>query len=165
MPLSTNTGVGTEGFRTGWHYKVHQYGTTPMPRCSRQLLICWSFPLLVLSGGCRAQPECDSIETRDAVLHFISEDGNNPLLDYAARNSTVNRDHTPSATPSSNAAPLYQLGQRIVTTSMSKDKQTLKCSGPLSVAVGDLKATKEVNFTVQQSKDGKLSVSVEPFQF
>ena len=131
------------------------------PPCSRRLLVCWSFPLLVLSSGCRAQPECDSIETRDAVLHFVSEDRNNPLLDYAARNSTANKGHTPS----SNFAPLYQLGQRLVTTSTSKDKQTLKCSGPLSVAVGDLKATKEVNFTVQQSKDGKLSVSVEPFQF
>jgi hypothetical protein len=132
---------------------------------SRRLLLCWSFPLLVLSGGCRAQPECDSIETRDAVLHFISEDRNNPLLDYAARNSTVNKDHTAGATSSGSTAPLYHLGQRMVTTSTSKDKQTLRCSGPLSVSLGDLKATKEVNFTVQQSKDGKLSVSVEPFQF
>ena len=29
---------------------------------------------------------------------------------------------------------------------------------------GDTKASKEVNFTVQQS-DGKVAVSVEPFQF
>ena len=113
--------------------------------------------MLVLSSGCSAQPECDSIETRDAVLHFISEDRNNPLLDYAARNST--------AESMKNAQPLYLLGQRMVTTSTSRDKRTLRCSGPLSVAVGDLKATKEVNFTVQQSLDGKLSVSVEPFQF
>ena len=136
-------------------------------RC-RRLLVYWIFPLLVLSSGCHAQPECDSIETRDAVLHFISEDRNNPLLDYAARNSTANkgsRDRTSGATPSENTAPLYQLGQRMVTTSASKDKLTLKCSGPLSVSVGDLKATKEVNFTVQQSNDGRLSVSVEPFQF
>jgi hypothetical protein len=136
-------------------------------RC-RRLLVCWIFPWLVLSSGCHAQPECNSVETRDAVLHFILEDRNNPLLDYAARNSTANRDspdRTSGATPSENTAPLFQLGQRMVTTSTSKDKLTLKCSGALSVAVGDLKATKEVNFTVQQSKDGKLSVSVEPFQF
>lgn len=126
-----------------------------MPPCRSRLLVCLSFPLLVFSSACRAEPECDSIETRDAVLHFISEDRNNPLLDYAARNSTEK----------SKEKPLYQLGQRMVTTSTSRDKRTLKCSGPLSVAVGDLKATKEVNFTVQQSSDGKLSVSVEPFQF
>src|ERR1700750_3293726 len=122
------------------------------PRRSR-LLVYLSFPLLVFSSGCRAQPECDSIETRDAVLRFISEDRNNPLLDYAARNSTTKSKET----------PLYQLGQRMVTRSASNNERTLKCSGPLSVAVGDLKATKEVIFTVQQSLDGKLSVSVEPF--
>jgi hypothetical protein len=53
----------------------------------------------------------------------------------------------------------------MVTTSTSKDKRTLQCSGGISVAVGDLKATKEINFTVQRSSDGKLSVSVAPFQF
>lgn len=93
------------------------------------------------------------------MLQFISDDRNNPLLDYATRTSTANKDSAESA------KPLYQLGQRMVTTSTSKDKLTLKCSGPLSVAVNDLKATKEVNFTVQQSPDGKISVSVDPFQF
>jgi hypothetical protein len=126
-----------------------------MPSCRNCLVVCLSVPLLAFSGSCSAQPECDSIETRDAVLHFISEDRNNPLLDYAAKNSTTK----------SKERPLYQLGQRMVTTSTSGDKRTLKCSGPLSVAVGDLKATKEVIYTVQQSPDGKLSVSVEPFQF
>jgi hypothetical protein len=31
--------------------------------------------------------------------------------------------------------------------------------------VGDTKASKKIDFTVQQSSDGKLSVSVAPFQF
>jgi hypothetical protein len=123
--------------------------------CRNRLLVC-SIPLLVFSSSCHAQPECDSIETRNAVLRFISEERNNPLLDYAAKNSSAGKE---------SPVPLYQLGQRMVTTSTSKDKLTLKCSGPLSVAVSDLKATKEVNFTVQQTSDGKLSVSVEPFQF
>jgi hypothetical protein len=34
---------------------------------------------------------------------------------------------------------------------------------PLSVIYGDIKASKEVNFTVQQASDGKVSVSVAPF--
>jgi len=33
------------------------------------------------------------------------------------------------------------------------------------VTVGQTKASKEVDFTVQQASDGKTSVSVEPFQF
>jgi hypothetical protein len=115
------------------------------------------FAVTHFPSGCGAQPECDSIETRKAVLQFISEDRNNPLLDYAARNSTTKVTES--------TKPLYQLGQRMVTTSTSRDKLTLKCSGAPSAAVGNLKATKEVNFTVQQTKDGKLSVSVGPFQF
>ena len=46
-----------------------------------------------------------------------------------------------------------------------QDKLTVKCSGGISAAVGDIKATKEITFTVQQSSDGKISVSVDPFQF
>jgi hypothetical protein len=53
----------------------------------------------------------------------------------------------------------------MITTSTSNNKRTLRCSGSLSVTVGDTKASKEVNFTVQQSSDGKIAVSVDPFQF
>ena len=56
---------------------------------------------------------------------------------------------------------MYLLGHEL----NQRRQRTLKCSGAISVAVGDLKATKEVNFTVQQSSDGKKSVSVAPFQF
>jgi hypothetical protein len=96
------------------------------------------------------------LDTRNAVLQFISGDRDNQLKNYAAGQSTA---------PPEGTRPLYQLGQRIVTTSTSTDKHTLKCSGALSAAVGDTKATKEVTFTVQQTSDGKLSVSVDPFQF
>jgi hypothetical protein len=129
-------------------------------------------PFLMLLTGCDAKPECDSIETRSAVLNIISSDHGNPLVDYAARNSTLNKDDTKKPASEENKSagsdsmkPLYLLGQKIVTTSTSKDKRTLQCSGGISVAVGDLKATKEVNFTVQKSSDGKISVSVAPFQF
>ncbi|MBR1237896.1 MULTISPECIES: hypothetical protein [unclassified Bradyrhizobium] len=129
-------------------------------------LICWILPFLVVSSGCIAAPECDSIETRKAVLQFVLGDGNNPLVTYAAKNSTAGKA-SPDATSqhSKSEKPLYQLGQRIVTTSTSKDKLTVKCSGGISAAVGDIKATKEVTFTVQQSSDGQTSVSVDPFQF
>lgn len=128
-----------------------------MPGHCNRLVVCGGFSFLVFLTGCGAKTECDSIETRNAVLRFISEDRNNPLIDYAARNS--------NSQSRQDVKPLYQLGQRLVAAEKTKDKSTLKCSGGLSVSVGDFKATKEVNFTVQQLPDGKMSVSVEPFQF
>jgi hypothetical protein len=130
------------------------------------------FPFLIFLNGCNAKPECDSIETRSAVLQIISDDHDNPLVAYAARNSTANKDRSgklgsdaAKAANSDSAKPLYVLGEKIVTTSTKDDKRTLQCSGAISVSVGDLKATKEVNFTVQQSSSGKISVSVAPFEF
>ena len=133
--------------------------------------VFWSFPFLIFLSGCGAKPECDSFETRNTVLKIVSDDHNNALATYAAKNSTAVKEK--SATPTSEAeksanlenTPLYLLGEKIVTTSTSADKRTLKCSGSISVTVGDTKASKEVNFTVQQSSDGKITVSVDPFQF
>jgi hypothetical protein len=121
---------------------------------------------LILLSGCDAKPECDSFETRNAVLQIVSDDHNNALVKYAAKNSTMaqSSDSTSEA-EKSKQQPFYHLGEKIVTTSTSEDKRTLKCSGSVSATVGDTKASKEVNFTVQQSSDGKVSVSVAPFQF
>jgi hypothetical protein len=79
-----------------------------------------------------------SLETRKAVLDIVSDDHHNPLVEFAAKNSTAKA---------------------------SPDKRTLQCSGAISAGVGDVKASKEIGFTVQRSADGKLSVSVTPFQF
>jgi hypothetical protein len=132
-------------------------------------MVFWSLPFLILLGGCEAKPECDSFETRNAVLQAVSDDHNNALGRYAAKNSTTANSTTASdgsaEAEKSKQQPLYLLGEKIVTTSTSEDKRTLKCSGAISVAVGDTKASKEVNFTVQRSSDGKVSVSVAPFQF
>lgn len=131
-------------------------------------LACWTFPLLIISTGALAKPACDSIETRKAVLQYFEGDAQNPLVEYAIKNASPGkeaRQAKPKNAGQANTRPLYVLGERIVTASKSRDKLTLKCSGPLSVAVSDIKATKELIFTVQQAKDGKLSVSVEPFQF
>lgn len=131
----------------------------------RSLVFC-SVPILFISSGCIAAPECDTIETRKAVLDFVSGDGSNPLVTYAAKNSTAGQEAAAGISPNPESKkPLYQLGQKIVTTSTSKDKLTVKCSGGISAAVDDTKATKEVTFTVQQSSDGKISVSVDPFKF
>jgi len=139
-----------------------------MPHARDRSLI-WCLPFLILLGGCEARPECDSSETRLAVLQTVSDDHRNPLATYAAQNPNVAKEK--SSTPASQAEkssdlkkPLYALGDKIVTTSTSPDKRTLRCSGSISATVGNTKASKEVDFTVQQS-DGKISVSVDPFQF
>ena len=138
----------------------------PVLHFVRQSLVCWSLAFLVASSGCMASPACDSIETRKAVLDTMLSDGTNPLARFAAGNSTAGkRAPGGNSKNSESEKPLYQLGQKIVTTSTSKDKLTVKCSGGISAAVGGINATKEVTFTVQQSAQGKISVSVDPFEF
>jgi hypothetical protein len=137
-----------------------------MPHFPKRSIVFWSCSFLIFLSGCSAKPECDSFETRDAVLKNVSDDHKNALGKYAAENSTTAK---PSDASSESAKvrrqPLYLLGEKIVTTSTSKDKRTLTCSGSMSVTVGDTKASKEIDFTVQQLSDGKISVSVTPFQF
>jgi hypothetical protein len=123
-----------------------------------RLLVLWSLPIVISLSGCDAKPECDSPETRKAVLDIVSDDHRNPLVEFAAKNSTAK-------VSLENNRPLYLLGEKIVTTSSANEKRTLQCSVAISVTVGDTKASKEVEFAVQKSADGKLSVSVTPFQF
>ncbi|MBR0823000.1 hypothetical protein [Bradyrhizobium liaoningense] len=124
---------------------------------NRLHLFC-SVPIFLFLASCDAKPECDSPETRKAILDIVSDDHRNPLVEFAARNSTAK-------VSLENNKPLYLLGEKIVTTSSSNQKRTLQCSGAISVTVGDVKASKEIEFSVQKSGDGKLSVSVTPFQF
>lgn len=137
-----------------------------MPYFRKRPTVSWSLPFLIFLSGCTAKPECDTFEARNAVLKTISDDHNNALGKYAAENSTTAKPSDPSTESEKlRGQPQYVLGEKIVTTSTSKDKRTLTCSGALSVMVGDTKASKEVNFTVQQASDGKITVSVDPFQF
>jgi hypothetical protein len=135
-----------------------------MPNFRRRPTVFWIFPFLILVG-CDAKPECNSFETRNAVLKTISEDHRNALVEYAAKGSNATKfSDASSEAEKSKQQPQYVLGEKVATTSTSADKRTLKCSGSISATVGDTKASKEVNFTVQES-DGKVAVSVEPFQF
>ncbi|MCK1443660.1 hypothetical protein IVB34_26425 [Bradyrhizobium sp. 2] len=51
-------------------------------------------------------------ETRKAILDIVSDDHRNPLVEFAARNSTAKANLE-------NNKPLYLLGEKIVTTSTS----------------------------------------------
>jgi len=137
-----------------------------MPYFRKRPLVFWSFALPIALGGCEDRPECDSFETRNAVLQTVSDDHKNALVEYAARNSSTAGpgEANPNA-EKSGQQPLYVLGEKIVTTSTRENKRALECRGSMSVTVGDTKASKEVNFTVQQSPDGKIAVSVAPFRF
>ncbi len=132
---------------------------------SRRSLALCSFPILVFLSGCGAgKPECDSIDTRNAVLDIVSNDHDNALGRYAAENPNTAKPNN-AGSEAEKTKPLYLLGEKIVTTSTSEDKRTLTCSSALSATVGATKASKEITFTVQQAPDGKISVSVDPFQF
>jgi hypothetical protein len=81
------------------------------------------------------------------VLQTVSDDHNNALVQYAAKNSNVAKSSdTNLEAKTSKQQPSYVLGEKIVTTSTGENKRTLKCSGSMSVTVGDTKASKEVNF-------------------
>jgi hypothetical protein len=135
-----------------------------MPYFRKPSFVLLGLPVSILLGGCGTRPECDSFETRNAVLQTVADDHNNALAAFAAKNPN------PATSGDANSEnekqkPLYVLGEKMVTTSTSEDKRTLTCSGAISVTVGGTKASKELDFTVQRASDGKISVSVTPFQF
>ncbi len=130
--------------------------------------------MLALSGCDGAGLECDSPDTRHSVVEIVSGDSNNALVNYAARNSSAVEAMMKNAnTESEKSAVLekarqgasYRLDDAIVTNSRSRDKRAVSCSGLLYATVGDATAQKQVDFRVEQTLDGKLSVSVNPFQF
>src|ERR1700746_780792 len=103
--------------------------------------VVWSFPFLIFVS-CGAAPECDSFETRNAVLQSISDDHSNALAKYAAQNSSAAKSESNEAKPEADKStndekqkPSYKLGEKIVTRSASKDKRTLTCSGSISATV------------------------------
>jgi hypothetical protein len=132
---------------------------------TRPLTFC-SLLLLVALGGCDPGPQCDSPENRDAVLQAFAADRSNALARFVASQADiVHPQDAAASTTKPDQSPTYLLDQEMVTLSSSDHQRTLKCSGVLSATIGDTSASKEFNFTVRQASDGKLTVSVEPFQF
>jgi hypothetical protein len=127
--------------------------------------ICCCLPILIALAACGApKAECDTPENRAEVLKLITDDHANALGRFAADHPNPAKDEKSKETPASRE-PLYTLGDQMITRSVSGDKKTLQCSGAISATVNGTKATKEFNYTVQQSSDGKSAVSVAPFQF
>lgn len=128
--------------------------------------------LLSLSGCGGAAPECDSPEARNSVVKIIADDNNNALVNYAANNSSAvaammahaNADKSTILETAKRGA-VYRLDDTIVMRSRDRAAHAVTCSGILDVTVGDTTAEKEVGFTVKQTTDGRILVSVDPFRF
>ena len=128
--------------------------------------------LLICCGG--ATPECDSLETRNTVVKIVSDDSNNALVNYAVKNSSavaamVSNTNTEAEKlaiwEKARQGAAYRLDDTIRTNSRSNAKRAVTCTGLLYVTVEDAIAQKEVEFRVEQTADGKTSISVSPFQF
>jgi hypothetical protein len=77
------------------------------------------------------------------VLQTVSDDHNNALVQYAAKNSNVAKSSDANLeAETSKQQPSYVLGEKIITTSTGDNKRTLKCSSSISVIVGDTKGLK-----------------------
>jgi hypothetical protein len=139
----------------------------------RTVLRC--FPVLLLLSGCgEATPECDSLDTRNVVIKIISDDSNNALVNYAAKNSSVVAAMARNANTEAEKLAIlekarqgaaYRLDDTIRTNSINKAKRAVTCTGLLYATVADTTAQKELDFKVEQTADGKISISVSPFQF
>jgi hypothetical protein len=106
------------------------------------------------------------------VIKIISDDSNNALLNYAVKNSSsvtamVSGTSTEklAAWEHARQGAVYDLDDTIRTNSRSGATGVISCSALLSVTVGDTTAQKQVDFKIETTTNGKISVSVSPFLF
>jgi len=130
--------------------------------------------LLLLNSCGGPEPECDSLDTLNSVVKIISDDSNNALVNYAVKNSSsvaamVSHTNTEAEKlaiwEKARQGAVYRLDDTILTNSKNRAARTVTCSGLLYVTVGDTIAQKQVDFKVERTTDGKMSVSVDPFLF
>jgi hypothetical protein len=133
-------------------------------------------PALLLLSGCSGPvgPECDSPDARNSVLKIISDNSHNALVDFVARNSAAVAERASNANSEAEKSAVwdkarqgatYRLDDTILLNSRNKARQTVTCTGLLYATVEDATAQKEVDFNVEQTADGNVSVTVTPFQF
>src|SRR5215470_9217223 len=101
--------------------------------------VLWSLPVLLSLSGCGgAEPECDTLNTRNSVVKIVSDDSDNALVNYAAKTSNAVKARVNGATTEAERSSIlkkarqsasYRLGDAISTNSKSKDKRAVSCSG------------------------------------
>jgi hypothetical protein len=138
-------------------------------REEQRILGCFS--ILLLLGGCGGpELECDSPDFRRSVVKIVSDDNNNALVNYAVKNSSLVADTKSEAEKSAifekaRRDAVYTMGDAIGLKSRNKATRAVTCTGLLSVTVADTTAQKEIEFKVEQTSEGAISVSVSPFLF
>jgi hypothetical protein len=147
----------------------------PMKLVREQQRVLGCFSVLLLLSGCGdVGPECGAPDTRDSIVRIVSDNHNNALLNFAAKNSSAVAamvDETKSeaeklaAFEKAKAGAVYTLYETVRMTSVNKATRTASCTGVLAVTVADTTAEKELEYKVQQTADGKSLVSVSPFLF
>jgi hypothetical protein len=144
-------------------------------KLKEQSLVLWCFSAsLILSGCGGAEPECDSLDTRNTVVKIVSDDSNNKLVNYAVKNSssvaamvgdTKSEAEKLGIWEKARQGAIYRLDDTILMNSRDRAAQEVTCTGLLYVTVADATAAKQVEFKVKQIADGKIIVSVNPFLF
>jgi hypothetical protein len=143
-------------------------------RKKQPLALRWFSVLLLLNGCGGPQPECDSLDTLNSVVKIISDDSSNALVNYAVKNSSsvaamVSHTNTEAEKlaiwEKARQSAVYRLDDTVLTNSRNRATRAVTCSGLLYVTVGDTIAQKQVDFKVERTTDGKMSVSVDPFLF
>ena len=148
-------------------------GTPVNPFRKNQSSVLWCFPALLLLSGCgETGPECSSADARNSVVRTVADNRNNPLLDFAAKNSDSVDEKVSHANSEAEKTAILEQAKQDATYSLdetvvvnSRTARAAACTGLLYVKVGDTVAQKEVEFKVEQAADGKISVSVSPFLF
>jgi hypothetical protein len=135
--------------------------------------VLWCLPALLLLSNCgQTGPECDTLDARNSVLKIVTGDSNNALVDYAAKNSSAVEARVSHASTEAEKSAIWDRARQSASYKLddtigmnSRSKRAASCSGLLYATVEDATAEKQVDFKVEQAPDGKVSVSVTPFQF
>jgi hypothetical protein len=145
------------------------------PLRKERWLVLWCFSASLLLSNCGdAGPECGSLDARNSVVKIVSDDKNNALVNYAAKNSssvaammgeTKSEAEKLGIWEKARQGAIYRLDDTILMNSRNRAAQEVTCSGLLYVTVADATAQKEVEFKMKQTADGKVVVSVNPFLF
>ena len=140
---------------------------------TQQPSVLWCLPVLLVLTGCGdVGPDCATPDARNSVLKSVSDDRNNRLVNFAVDNSDSVAELLSHAEADAEKAAIkdkakqgavYSLDDTIVVN--SKSRGATLCAGLLYVRVGDTTVQKEIDFKVEQAADGRISVSVTPFQF
>ena len=117
-----------------------------------QSLVLWCFSASLLLSSCGgAGPECDSLDTRNSVVRIVSDDNNNRLVNYAAKNSSSVEAMVGDAKSEAEKLAIwekarqgavYRLDDTILMNPSNRTRQEVTCIGLLYVTVADVTVQK-----------------------